>query len=464
MRQLALAALILAATPAGAHGLWGHIHVTGWAIENLPAGPLRDFFADPDLRNAAWFGATYTDAGYAVTDQHESVARNIAETTHWEPFIERAIDWLRENDPPPWTDAESRRRVAFIMGAACHGLQDEIFDSVFLYKVTERDGGGQDETDPGTDGFMVMDQLLRLFPKEYIPRDMLRPLYLDVTPEAYDDAVDRAIGLTTGAYINEVLGPAVALENGKIYESKIPWARAHYMDPEVPGGHQTEIWPTAAYLDAIWRRLHGTLGADTVVWTYPEPQRRLPSVAAGSPDSWVTLIFGLGVDIDTIEASWVNAATGEAVPFTLTNTRWGETMTRLVRLEPTEDLALGTWYRVTLLAGTRIDGLPVEPWSFEFETPCASSQECPALGPVVAGVGGQGAAGTPWDPPGGTAEPLTAEADTPETAPDSGSIAQMPESAAVEPANGGCGAGPGAGLDAAAALAVISLLAGLRRW
>src|SRR5262245_8508961 len=85
------------AETARAHGVWGNVHVTGWAIENLPPGELRDFFADNEVREAAQFGAAYTDSGYAIeqrkvipllgaTDQEIAQGHEYSEITHWEPF------------------------------------------------------------------------------------------------------------------------------------------------------------------------------------------------------------------------------------------------------------------------------------------------------------------------------------------------------------------------------------------
>ena len=37
---LLLGALLLSGE-ATAHGLWGHVHVTGWAVENMPDDELR---------------------------------------------------------------------------------------------------------------------------------------------------------------------------------------------------------------------------------------------------------------------------------------------------------------------------------------------------------------------------------------------------------------------------------------
>jgi hypothetical protein len=56
---VALVALCSALSPARAHahGHIGHVHVTGWAIDSLPPGELRDFFAAPEVRAAALMGA-----------------------------------------------------------------------------------------------------------------------------------------------------------------------------------------------------------------------------------------------------------------------------------------------------------------------------------------------------------------------------------------------------------------------
>ncbi|MFT6396641.1 MAG: hypothetical protein ACJAYU_001384, partial [Bradymonadia bacterium] len=124
---------VLAPSTASAHGIWGHIHVTGWAIENLPPGELRDFFEEPEVLNAALFGAAFTDSGYfPQSGELSQRSRAYSEHTHWEPFIESFIVWIIENDPPPWDTVESRMRVGFMIGCASHGLQDEIFDSLFL--------------------------------------------------------------------------------------------------------------------------------------------------------------------------------------------------------------------------------------------------------------------------------------------------------------------------------------------
>ena len=144
MRDVWITAAFLATllpVNAAAHGIWGHVHVTGWAVENMADDELRQFLLDdPEVFNALLFGAVFTDTGYS---RDEAASRAYSEHAHWEPFIQDYIDWIRLNDPPPWTSGASKKRVAFLMGCASHGLQDSIFDSLFLHQVEAHDGASQ---------------------------------------------------------------------------------------------------------------------------------------------------------------------------------------------------------------------------------------------------------------------------------------------------------------------------------
>ncbi len=370
-----------------AHGVWGHVHVTGWAIENLPPGELRDFFQEPEVFNAAIFGAAFTDSGYAVrTGPFQSRARAYSEHTHWEPFIEDFIEWIRENDPPPWDTPESRRRVAFLMGCAAHGLQDEVFDSLFLYQVDEHDHGGQDEADPGSDGFLALDGHIRLAPTPDIPMETLLELYSDLGEDITEGVIQLGVDLLMNIYLNDGPGISIAESLGEDYEEQIPWTRAHYLDPNIPGSLRAEINPTAAYLEALWARLNGEAdGADLVIHAYPESPRRLLSHDSSSPDSWVTFIFAEGVSYDSATPHWFDDDGGD-VPLTKRNTRWNAGWTRLVRLLPDDDLVPGDWYRAGLNEGaTPISGATYDDeFSFRFQVNCeGDSDTCPPLDEIV---------------------------------------------------------------------------------
>ena len=84
---------------------------------------------------------------------------------------------------------------------------------------------------------------------------------------------------------------------------------------------------------------------------YPETPRRLRGHQASSPDSWVTVIFGVGSQFGDLTPVLSADATGTAVPFELKNTRWNETWTRLARLLPASDLEPGAWYTLGVPVG-----------------------------------------------------------------------------------------------------------------
>ncbi|TNE91188.1 MAG: hypothetical protein EP330_05965 [Deltaproteobacteria bacterium] len=370
--------------PAGAHGLWGHIHVTGWAVENMPDDDLRAFlYDDPEVFNALLFGAVFADSGYS---RDEAGSRAYSEHAHWEPFVEDYVQWILENDPPPWNTLESKKRVAFLLGCASHGMQDSIFDSLFLSEVEERDGAGQDATDPGTDGFLVADGHVRFIPEEDVPMDTLLELFADVSPDITREVIDAGVGLTTAAYINEEIGLGVAETFAERYADVMPWGREHYLDPEVPGSLRAEIYPTMRYQQALWKRLHDGLAPDDVtVFAYPDQPRRLRSGTAGTVASWVTLVFGEGVRFEGDLVELFDDA-GASVPFTLSNTRWGATHTRLVRIRPDEDLVPGGWYTARLRAGVELidGGVSSESWEVRFQVACDTADDpaCPELGEV----------------------------------------------------------------------------------
>lgn len=384
------AAALLLPRPALGHGLWGHIQVTGWAVENMPDDELRSFLLEPEVFNALIFGATFTDTGYATDDE---ASRAYSEHTHWEPFIEDFITWIRVNDPPPWDSMESKKRVAFLLGCASHGLQDSIFDSLFLYQVEARDGAGQEEADPGTDGFLVLDGHVRFVPEPYLPMAALLELYSPLKAGITEEVITSAVDLVTAIYINDEAGLNVAATIGGSYEAALPWTRTHYLDPEIPGSLRAEIYPTMRHQQAVWARLHEEFDADgATVFAYPEAPRRLLGHDHTTPDSWVSLIFGAGVAFSE-DLVTLSDADGAAVPMTLGNTRWGADHTRIVRVMPEVDLEPGGWYTAQLRADVAlIDGqTSQQPWALTFQVSCDDSNPdaCPDLGEIpIASIDG----------------------------------------------------------------------------
>lgn len=368
----------LAPMAAPAHGINGHVHVTGWAIERLPPGELADFFAEQAVRDAALIGAAFPDSGYAIDDHYGELA-------HWEPYVGVHLAWLRERFPPPLVDLEAKKQLAFLMGLAAHGLQDEMFDSVFLYELEERDGAGQERSDPGTDAFLFTDGWLQYKPPLYAPFEDLPEIFLRahghaVTPSTLRSGMNRVKVLVIDGF--HALAPVLDAE----HRPHLPWTAQHYVDPAVPGSLAAEIPATGAHLQAIWDRFHGRFGLEELaVHTWPDVPRRLRGTQPGHVDGWITLIFATGVRVGSLtpETVLLTDADGLAVPVRVVGTRWGgspEDSSRLVRLQPEVELAPNAAYTVTLHPGVALlDGQTLQnTWSFSFLTACVEGDPaCP---------------------------------------------------------------------------------------
>jgi len=385
-----LAVLSATSRDVWAHGLHGHVHVTGWAIENLPPGELHDMFQDPDVFQAALSGAMFPDTGYA-TDAPG--ARDYGEAAHWEPFIEPFIQHVRAIYGPTYETKEEKMLVAFLLGCAAHGLQDELFDSTFLFEVEERDGPGQEITDPATDGFLFLDGFFRLLPGGFFPIDEVLPLFSVLNRPIDHALIADQIRIVRDGYVNGGLGARIATGYGRRYRSFIPWTSDHYLDPGVAGSLAAEVKPTGRHMQALWERLHDNFDEERlVVHAWPEGPRRLRSGTRGKVASWITLVLGKGIEEGSASASLIDAA-GDSHPFQLRYTRWGGT-SRLVRIQPTEDLLPGATYTVLLNAGARlVDGSQtrlVHEHQFRVECTAENEGECEPVvvsdDPIIAGA------------------------------------------------------------------------------
>lgn len=403
-RAVLAALLVLAVwTPVRsvwAHGLIGHIHVTGWAIENLPPGELRSLFDDPDVFRAALTGAMFPDTGYPLNNP---AAREYAEYAHWEPFIQRFIQHVRETYGPTYDTKEERMLVAFLLGAASHGLQDELFDSTFLYEVEERDGPSQEVTDPGTDGFLVLDGFFRLLPADYLPTEEVVPLF-GVLNQPIDSAlIASQVQVVRNIYVNDNVGLRVAANYGQRARAQIPWAAANYLDPGVPGCHGAEVEPTMRHIQALWERLNDRFdeASDLLVHQWPDAPRRLRSGDHTKVASWITFVLGKGIQEGSATTS-LKDESGTAVPYHLRYTRWGGT-SRIIRFQPDADLVAGATYTATLEPGAQmIDGsTTAEAHSVTFQVECEDPND-PACPPVVVEDDPQVVPGTPAATPTAT--------------------------------------------------------------
>lgn len=398
----------LRTVPVGhAHGINGHVHVTAWSMAEINESGVLALLDDPVVVDAMLFGAAFPDTGNGL----DEVQGAYGETVHWEPFIEVFIQHVIETYPPPYETPEIRRKIGFLFGVAAHGLQDEIFDTLFLDQIAAYDGAGQYEADFGSDAFLYVDGHLEHKPEAYAPLDDLVPVLAQAGVEADAQEIQTGMERVKVFVIDFFDGPAMMLDDE--LRDQIPWTAENYMNPAIPGSLTSEIEPTAAYMEALWARLHGRppVGG-RVAYTYPDPPGRSRAIDPGV-DAWITLVFGTGAVVGSLNNDTVSLldANGVTVQMEVDHSRWTgnpDSVTRLLVVKPEVALQHNQRYQVQLKPGVRyVDGSTLdEPWTFEFKTPCtdAMAEQCaqddaiePDAGPM-----GQADAGTIGDGGGST--------------------------------------------------------------
>lgn len=371
-----IALVAATASTASAHGVNGHVHATGWAIEELPPGELRDFFADPVMRDTAQIAAGFPDSGYAIGDPYGEMA-------HWEPFVTAYVAYIRQTYGADLTTEPARRNIAFLLGSASHGFQDEIFDTLFLRYLIQEDGQDQDVSDPGTDAMLYTDGWLEFKPPLFVPSADLVHVFQAAdnympTERAMIDGMTRVKLLVIDHF------DAVAPIYDARYRPLMPWGSQHYVDPDLPGSIRSEGPATAAYIQALWERVHGRFDSHAPeIYTYPNPTRRLRGVDPARVDNRISVLFGTGAYVRSLNAERVHLYTPDhtEIAIDVQHTRWTtspDDLTRQVLVIPLEPLALDTEYRVEIQAGVELgDGRTTpDDWSYTFKTPCPEQGAC----------------------------------------------------------------------------------------
>jgi hypothetical protein len=244
-------------------------------------------------RDALLSGAAYPDAGYAAGS---FPGGDFGEVSHWERFVNAHVQTLRRRCAPVPSQA-CPKEVAHLLGAAAHGMGDELWD--WLFEPAMHDHGESPEHPVAEQpGFA---ELFRATPagiinsSEYVMdvvaiRDHgrvlwgLQPPPADALLETYA-ALGRsditANGLNAG---HAIVSAALAAERASIVadydrvRTTMPWSTEH-MDDE-SGGVRPTARAIAGYLDAVWRKLHDDAHPrPVVVGVHPEPDEEgVPAV------------------------------------------------------------------------------------------------------------------------------------------------------------------------------------------
>jgi hypothetical protein len=404
---VAVAGLGLSApAPAHAAGIVTHAWMALDAIDHVRDDSLRALL--DAHRDQVRAGAEFPDGGY-WTRTFGTPGGDYGEEAHWQRFIDSAVDRIRE-DPGCGDlrapDGPCAATIAHVLGAAGHGMGDEVWDWLFEPNGPEF---GEQYLPPEWAGLVGPGGLEAQLDVHAIAH-LGRPT--GPTPDLPDPALViaafAAVGrgdisidaLPVGENMLEVergVEAVWAADHAAALERAMPWTTAHMVTK--PGGVEFTALAIAGYYDGLWDRLLGTPHRTRVSVVAPSPgTRRVPATGwtgAYSPGSnpgntgGATRIVAVltsaphfnrtagGPPVDAAlpadafrlrvarTGAIVPARTGypRLVPY---NPEAGE---HVVAFQPAGDLAPCTAYRAEITTALRdASGQAVEPYSWRFRT------------------------------------------------------------------------------------------------
>jgi MYXO-CTERM domain-containing protein len=366
LAALAAGAVLSAPTAAQATGMQGHMYITELAVGQLPSGELKALL---DARRTHYLnGAFFPDSGYAANDPYGEIA-------HWEQFVEAYLQWIRATYAPPYDQGEAADHVAVMMGAAAHGMEDQVYDILFFDKVGVVDGS-TDELDTGTETFLVNDLDRRENPEVVLDAEAIAGVFRqELEPGLSGATIQDGMAIAKQALGLVIL---VLSKSNEGFLADYPWAAAHYLDPAVPGSYPNVAPAVAGYMQNLWRRLNGDEAMDAaIIASSPAPGGVGVAVDHTSLDSYVTFFSGHGLARESIteESVFVTDAAGAVVPceIRLRGDAWANT----VQLKPLADWDHHATYTLHVTSDVRSlhdRSLPAEHTQV-FTTACAPGDE-----------------------------------------------------------------------------------------
>lgn len=413
MRRGLLACLLFFALPASAHGAGETTHA--WMAERA-----IDYVADPELKAVldahrldVQSGSGYPDTGYWVDGNYpDSLSKDYGEESHWEPFINDYVAHIRSKDcgdlAAPFGPCAGL--VAHMMGAAAHGMGDEVWDWLFEPRVTdygedagknffapENPGGplessgspiGNPLDDLSSSIEYAMDEVAIWYHDRWVSPATAPPPVADLVEvyrlrygEVQPEHMIAGHGVSSSAMAAE---RAVAPEEGpRIHDKDMPISSAYF--ETAPGGVVFSARAIAGYYDALWRKLTAPASAvPKVVAIYPPdgaeevPTRWHPAKTAPGPETgggelriWAALGNAVAPASLTTGSFKLLDASGNAVPPQEGFPRlgpWGSYGTHSMLWYPAADLDPCTRYTAVLTTDLRdLDARPLaaeKRWSF----------------------------------------------------------------------------------------------------
>ena len=362
---MGLLLLILAGGPVLANGQTTHVWITRAALEELPAGELKELLGDPAQEAMLVHGTMFPDGGYAVNHPYGEMA-------HWEPFQDTYLDWITTNFNSPWSE-DASAHIAFWMGMASHGMADQFFDALYQDRsqIVDAEAGWAEGSslDEASDVIWAALKGPQEIPGVWLPDTVLPTLFEDqgievdaATLEDGQDLLAAAIDLVGWMSEDE---DAVAA-----YREAFPWGGSHLDDGVTPGRPAQEAQVIAAYWQVLWRRVNGENVPLEVLATNPAQDEPYHPRSAEAPESRVTLAFSRPLKVADLEEIHFEVSAGVSRPLGFETWLYYRDDSHVIHIAPTSD-----WpSERTLLVSVReslkaADGSSLtEPFTLRFRT------------------------------------------------------------------------------------------------
>jgi hypothetical protein len=275
MRRLLLAVTLLlaCASPALGAGVTTHAYMDEAGVSYVQDPKLTALLEAQNL--ALLSGGAYPDGGYASSS---IPGGNYGEESHWQRFIDAMVRELRSrSDCGDLTDPQGpcASTIAYVMGAAGHGMGDELWD--WLFEPAMADHGESPEHPIWRQGLPGSAELSNTTPinltntSEYVMDIIalvdggrlakfgaLPPPFSDLLAAYHDIRRDDITqqGIVAG---NSLIWAAQLGERSGLGEEyarvklTMPWSSAHMFT--APGGVYFNGRAIAVYYEEIWHQL-----------------------------------------------------------------------------------------------------------------------------------------------------------------------------------------------------------------
>lgn len=288
-RSLLLTLAIAHTSAAFGGGMSMHMFQSERAAEQIEETDLKQLMTT--YREAWISGTQYPDAGY-VPGNFGKPQHVWGEASHWSPFVEAYLAEVKTRCLGRYTTDETcGKLVAHFLGAAGHGIQDQVFDGLFLEKVRDIDHTDQNDTDIGIDMILLREHDRRAFvPKQwYTPTEVLVEVYRSMgltEAQANASQIKQTTAISAVANVGErIIAPFLA---GK-YRTRMPWGSKHYVT--FPGGVAFGGKATYQFWRYLWSRLNEAPTPTFRLLTTPAANATQVSVDKPSSDNQITVTF-----------------------------------------------------------------------------------------------------------------------------------------------------------------------------